>query len=57
MSTMNSTTGITTKCVRFIENLWREEFREHYETYNRLCEDYSTELVDNFAEDFDIDHN
>ena len=30
---------------RFIENHSEEEFRKHYETYNRLCDDYGTELV------------
>ena len=34
---------------RFIENHSEEEFRKHYETYNRLCDDYGTELVDNFG--------
>ena len=40
---------------RFIENFSEEEFRDHYETYHRLCEDYSTELVDNFGNHFDMD--
>ena len=40
---------------RFIENFSEKEFREHYETYHRLCEDYSTELVDNFGDYFDLD--
>ena len=40
---------------RFIENFSEEEFRDHYETYHRLCEDYSTELVDMFADEFDVD--
>ena len=31
---------------RFIEIYSEEEFVDHYETYHRLCEDYSTELVD-----------
>ena len=39
----------------FIENYSEEEFREHYETYHRLCEDYSTELVDHFGDHFDLD--
>ena len=38
---------------RFIENFSEEEFVEHYETYNRLCDDYGTELVDNFGLHFD----
>tara|TARA_Y100000814_G_scaffold9950_1_gene8051 strand:+ start:365 stop:829 length:465 start_codon:yes stop_codon:yes gene_type:complete len=40
---------------RFIENFSEEEFVEHYETYNRLCDDYGTELVDNFGLHFDQD--
>jgi len=40
---------------RFIENHSEEEFRKHYETYNRLCDDYGTELVDNFGLYFDLD--
>ena len=39
----------------FIESYGEEAFVEHYETYNRLCDDYSMELVDNFANYFDID--
>ena len=49
MSTMNSTTGSYNDMCDFIENHSEEEFREHYETYNRLCEDYSKNLVDNFT--------
>ena len=40
---------------RFIENYSEEEFVELYETYHRLCEDYGIELVDKFANYFDID--
>ena len=40
---------------RFIENYSEEEFVEHYATYYRLCDDYSTELVDNFGLYFDLD--
>ena len=40
---------------RFIENHSEEEFRKHYETYNRLCDDYGIELVDNFGQYFDLD--
>ena len=40
---------------RFIENFSEEEFRDHYETYHRLCEDYSEELVHLFADEFDVD--
>ena len=35
---------------RFIENYSEEEFVEHYETYYRLCDDYGTELVENFED-------
>ena len=40
---------------RFIENHSEEEFRKYYETYNRLCDDYGIELVDNFGQYFDLD--
>ena len=40
---------------RFIENHSEQEFQEHYETYNRLCDDYGIELVDNFGQYFDLD--
>ena len=39
----------------FIENYSEEEFRKHYETYHRLCDDYGTELVENFGLYFDLD--
>ena len=38
----------------FIENHSEEEFREHYETYLQLCDDYEQNLVDEFIEDFDV---
>ena len=38
----------------FIENHSEEEFVDHYETYNRLCEDYGKDLIDEFIEDFDV---
>ena len=38
----------------FIENHSEEEFVDHYETYNRLCEDYSKDLVDEFIEGYDV---
>ena len=38
----------------FIENHSEEEFVDHYETYNRLCEDYSKDLVDEFIENYDV---
>ena len=40
---------------RFIDNHSEEEFRKYYETYNRLCDDYGTELVENFGLYFDLD--
>ena len=40
---------------RFIENYSEEEFQEHYETYQGLCRDYGTELVENFGNYFDLD--
>ena len=39
---------------RFIHNYSEEEFRKHYETYHRLCDDYGTELVENFGLYFDL---
>ena len=33
----------------------RHMFLTHYETYHRLCDDYSTELVDEFSDYFDVD--
>tara|TARA_Y100000994_G_scaffold44359_1_gene34848 strand:- start:100 stop:540 length:441 start_codon:yes stop_codon:yes gene_type:complete len=40
--------------VDFIKEHSEEEFVHHYETYNRLCEDYGQNLVDEFIEDFDV---
>ena len=40
--------------VDFIKEHSEEEFIHHYETYNRLCEDYGQNLVDEFIEDFDV---
>ena len=39
----------------FIENHSEEDFREHYETYNRLVDDYGQLVVDEFIEEFDTD--
>ena len=39
----------------FIENYGETEFLTYYETYNRLCEDYGQNLVDEFAQEFDVD--
>ena len=41
--------------LEFIENHGETEFLTYYETYHRLVEDYGMELVDNFANYFDID--
>ena len=38
----------------FIENHSEEEFVDHYETYNRLVDDYGQNLVDEFIEEFDV---
>ena len=38
----------------FIENHSEEEFREHYETYNRLVDDYGQLVVDEFIENYDV---
>ena len=37
----------------FIEEHGEENFRDHYETYQRLVDDYE-EVVDEFIEDFDV---
>ena len=39
----------------FIESYGQTEFLTYYETYHRLVEDYGMELVDKFANHFDID--
>ena len=39
----------------FIEKYGETEFLPYYETYHRLCEDYDQKLVDEFAENYDID--
>ena len=41
--------------VDFIKEHGEKNFRDYYETYNRLCEDYGQNLVDEFAENFDVD--
>ena len=40
----------------FIENHSEEEFIDHYETYNRLVDDYGQGVVDEFMEDYDIEN-
>ena len=39
----------------FIEVYGETMFLSHYETYHRLVEDYGMELINNFANEFDID--
>ena len=39
----------------FIEIYGETMFLTHYETYHRLVDDYSRELVDLFADEFDVD--
>ena len=39
----------------FIENYGETEFQTYYETYHRLVEDYGQNLVDEFAEHYDVD--
>ena len=39
----------------FIENYGETEFLTYYETYHRLVEDYGQNLIDEFAENFDVD--
>ena len=40
--------------VDFIKEHGEKDFRDYYETYNRLCEDYGKDLVDEFIEDFNV---
>ena len=39
----------------FIENYGETEFLTYYETYHRLVDDYGQLVVDEFAEEFDVD--
>jgi len=39
----------------FIENYGETEFLTYYETYHRLFEDYGQNLIDEFAEHYDVD--
>ena len=41
--------------VDFIKEYGETMFLTHYETYHRLVDDYGQELVDEFAEYFDVD--
>ena len=38
-----------------IEKYGETEFLTHYETYHRLVEDYGQNLIDEFAEHYDVD--
>ena len=40
--------------VDFIKQHGEKDFREYYEEYNRLVDDYGQNLVDEFIEDFDV---
>ena len=40
----------------FIESYGEDDFRNNYETYHRLVEDYGQGVVDEFMEDFDIEN-
>ena len=40
--------------VDFIKEYGEKDFREYYEEYNRLVENYGQNLVDEFIEDFDL---
>ena len=40
--------------VDFIKEYGEKDFREYYETYNRLVDDYGQNLVDEFAQEFDV---
>ena len=43
------------KMCKFIEDYSEEDFRKHYETYHRLCDDYGSELIHEFVNNFDCD--
>ena len=38
--------------VDFIKEHGEKDFREYYETYNRICEDYGKDLVDEYVETY-----
>ena len=40
----------------FIETYGEDDFRNNYETYQRLVDDYGQEVVDEFMEDYDIEN-
>ena len=42
--------------VDFIKSYGEDDFINHYETYQRLVDDYGQEVVDEFMEDYDIEN-
>ena len=42
--------------VDFIKDYGEDDFRNNYETYQRLVDDYGQEVVDEFMEDYDIEN-
>ena len=40
---------------RFIENYGETYFQTYYAKYHALCDDYGDELVEHFANEFDVD--
>ena len=40
----------------FIETYGEDDFRNNYETYHRLVEDYGQGVVDEFMKDYDIEN-
>ena len=46
--------GDNNDMVDFIKQHGEKDFREYYEEYNRLVDDYGQNLVDEFIEDFDV---
>ena len=42
--------------VDFIKSYGEDDFRNNYETYQRLVDDYGQEVVDEFMEDYDIEN-
>ena len=46
--------GNTTICATSLKIIVKRNFAEHYETYNRLVDDYGQLVVDEFIEEFDV---
>ena len=51
----NLTLPFDVEQIRFINNYSEEEFEKYYQTYLKLVNKYSTELVDLFIDCFDYD--